>query len=414
LSVRVLRWPYPCKWAYGMTDDTNGSTLESVRTVYEYCIERGIWPTRTVWALRPSQLCGVRNQRKPKDGLTLEDLDYRRYCQELSQRGIEFALHDVSSGNNPRENVIRGLETFKETFGYYPSVYICHAHNAEHPYWGEQQYRTRIVRLLSRLLYLQTLSYNREEYFGNDPSSPYYWSDICRKTIRYVRLYRTRSLNVLRKNPRLPYHQYDKPDVLFWFSGNAEDYELFQRVSPRALDKIAREDGAILHYAHTSLFLDPERSTASGLRPEVERALATIGERSDCWRSTVSSILDRCLAIKNIIVKKQKHGLVICNPTAIGLDDFQIEASYKALYSPSGEVLYPDQESRIRIGRLEPGSCLALYFTKDGAEVRDPVGVSRFEEIRMMAEEAKRQIWKNKLYKRWRKLKRAWLQKRQQ
>ena len=384
-----------------MTDDTNGSTLEGVRAVYEYAIGHGVWPTRTVWTQRASRRCGVRNQLEPNRGLTLEDAAYTRYCQELHERGIEFALHDVSSGNNTREDVIRGLQTFKDTFGHAPSIYICHAHNAEHPYWGEEQYRSPIARRLARLFY----RFKPEEFSGHIPTSPYYWSDICRETIRYVRLYRTRHLNVLRKNPGLPYHQYDKPDVLFWFSGNAEDYELFQRVTPEALDKIAREDGAIIHYAHTSVFLDPDKSTDSGLRPEVEDALALIGKREDCWCDGVTSILDRCLATKNLLVQQQKHALIITNPTEIGLDDFQIQARYRALYLRSGEVLHPDEESRFRIGRLDPRSCVVLYFEKEGAEVGDPVGIPRFEELTMTFEETWRQVWKvsvRKVIKRWR------------
>lgn len=401
MNVRILRWPYPYKWAYGMTDDTNGSTLECFRTVYEYCIARGIWPTRTVWTQRASRRCGIRNNQEPKKGMTLEDAKYREYCRELNERGIEFALHDVSSGNNVREDVIRGLETFKATFGYDPSIYICHAHNAEHPYWGEEQYRSPIARRLARLFY----RFKPEEFSGHIPTSPYYWSDICREKIRYLRLYRTRHLNVLRKNPRLPYHQYDKPDVRFWFSGNAEDYELFQRVSPGALDKIAREDGAIIHYAHTSLFLDPDGKTESGLRPEVESALDLIGKRTDCWSPRVTSILDRCLATKNLLVQKRKHALVITNPTEIGLDDFQIEARYPVLYLSSGDALHPDGEFRFCIGRLEPRSCVVLYFEKEAAEIGDPVGIPRFEEARMAFEEAWRQVWKvsvRKVIKWWR------------
>jgi hypothetical protein len=193
--------------------------------------------------------------------------------------------------------------------------------------------------------------------------------------------------------------------VRFWFSGSAEDYELFQRVSSEALDKVAREDGAIIHYAHTSVFLDPHRSTDSGLRPEVERALDLIGERQDCWSTRVTSILDRCLATKNLLVQKQKHALVITNPTRIGLDDFQIEARHPVLYLGSGEALYPDHENRFRIGRLAPLSCVVLYFEREGAEVGDPVGISRFEEATMVFEEARRQVWKvtvRKLIKWWR------------
>ena len=313
----------------------------------------------------------------------------------------------MSSGNNVREDVIRGLQTFKETFGYAPSVYICHSHNAEHPYWGEQQYRSTIAKLATWFLY----RFKREEFFGHDPSSEYYWSDICRKTIRYMRLYRTRHPNVLKKNPHLPYHQFDKPDVLFWFSGTGEDYELLERITPRVLDKLAREDGAIIHYAHTSLFLDTAKSTRSGLRPEVEKAFDLIGDREDCWCSGVTAVLDRCLATKNMLVHETKHAIVFSNPTSVDVPDFQIMANYPALFSSSGEVLHPDSESRFRLGLIEGGKNLTLYLSAEAAEIGDPVGVPRIEEVRMMWEEAKRQLWKKKPVKKIRRFLRSFTPK---
>ena len=44
MSLRLLRWPYPFKWAFGITEDTDSSTLAAVRTVYEYCLGHGILP----------------------------------------------------------------------------------------------------------------------------------------------------------------------------------------------------------------------------------------------------------------------------------------------------------------------------------------------------------------------------------
>jgi hypothetical protein len=343
----------------------------------------GIYPTRTVWIHKPYRNCGIKNQWIPDVGITLEDEEYKHYCLELNDRGIEFALHSVSSGNNTREEVIGGFQVFKEIFGYYPRLYLCHSINAEHPYWGENQYKSAFARSLVRSL----TGYGKEEYSGHDPQSPYYWSDFCKETVHYIRLYRTRKLNVLRYNPMMPYHQYDKPDVRFWFSASAHDVKLCKRITSQSLDQVAGEDGAIIHYAHLAQFVMPDDS--SRVKPPVKKAFQIISARSDCWCAGVSRILDRCLAIKNILVNVRKHGIVLTNPTAINVEKFQIQAGYQSLYLPSGEALHPDEEQRFLVGTLAPYSCTTLFFSKEAAFVGDPVGNSPLEQIRMMIETAK-------------------------
>jgi len=387
LRVRVLRWPYPYRWAFGITDDTDGCTMESVRAVYEYCTRLGIWPTKTVWTQQASERCGLLHQWEPDDGLTLDDPQYRRYCGELSERGVEFALHGVSAGNNTREEVLRGLERFRETFGYLPRLYVCHSLNAEHPYWGVNHYRSRLARFAVRLLT------RPERFCGDEPGSPYYWADVCRETIHYVRLYRTLDLNVLRHNPHMPYHEKGKPGVRFWFSACAQDTQLCERVTDRALDRVAREDGALILYAHMRKFLAEDIRTESGLRPEVERAFRTIAARDDCWCAGVSRILDRCLAAKNVVVQERRQGVVLGNPTAVPLPDFQVSAGCDRLFLPGGEEIVPDAEGRFRVGDLGAYSSLALYYTREDAELGDVVGISRREQAGMMLEEAKHLVW---------------------
>lgn len=388
MRVRTLRWPYPFRWAYGITDDTDLSTLESVRAVYEFCLSLGIRPTKTVWTHRAARPCGVNRALPPLPGDTLEDPEYRAYCQELSRRGVEIGLHGVSSGNNTREETRRGLERFREVFGRDPRLYVCHSLNAENPYWGESHFRSPLARRAAKLLLRRN-----ERFHGEDPDSPYYWADLCRETIHYVRLFRTLELNVLRKNPMMPYHQHDKPGVRFWFSASAQDHELCKRVSHAALDRVAREDGAVIHYAHMHLFHG--YPTESRLMPVVERALRTIGERTDVWRAGVSEILDRLLATKNVTVERRRHALVLGNPTSIPLRDFQLRADCPRLYLPGGRELLPDAESRFHLEELPAYASLPLFFTRSDAELGDPAGISAVERSRMLREEAKHLVWQH-------------------
>ena len=204
----ILRWPYPYRWAFGITDDTDGATLEKVEAFYEFCLARDIWPTKTVWTHRPMRSSG-NLQRPPNAGITLEDDAYRAYCQQLAQRGVEMALHGVTSGNNERADVIRGFERFEQVFGHVPSMYICHLRNREHPYWGENQFSSPLLKAFVR----RFTEAGRHTYSGEDPASPYYWTDICWQKVKYVRLFRTVDFNVLKHNPHMPFHQEDKPDV---------------------------------------------------------------------------------------------------------------------------------------------------------------------------------------------------------
>src|SRR5262249_22313029 len=138
-------------------------------------------------------------------GVTLEDPEYARYCDTLSQAGFEICLHGASAGNNRRERTARALELVAARFGR-PGTYICHAKNAENPYWHE---RVAPRGPAQRLLGLAS----RYRCSGEDPASPYYWGDLCRSEVKQIRLFRTRNVNTLAENPSMPYHDPEKPYV---------------------------------------------------------------------------------------------------------------------------------------------------------------------------------------------------------
>jgi hypothetical protein len=247
------------------------------------------------------------------------------------------------------------------------------------------------------------------EYSGADPTSPYYWSDICRKVISYVRLYRTRHFNVLRSNPSMPYHLPGKPDVRLWFSASGSRSRL-HGLDGRDLDELADEDGAFLLYGYSSnLVQEPDRNA---LHQEVASALASIGAREDCWRTTVSSLLDRCLATKNLIVTQRRHAYVVSNPTALPIADLQFRSPRPVLYLASGEELLPDSAGRYHVQALEAGQCLTLYMSAEAAWSGDASGISALESFRMAIEELRHLAWKRPRQLR-RRLKRRWRKRRQ-
>ncbi len=386
MKARVLRWPAPYRFAFGVTDDTDRSTTDSVRCVYEYCLARGIFPTRTTWVTPPRRTCGIIGKEEADQAVTLADDEYRALCLELQAAGIEMALHGVSSGDNLREEVRDGYNTFRRIFGRDPSLIAFHSHNADNAYWGTSFVRSRIAKAIIALL----VPDKTEKYFGADKDSEYYSSDILFERVRYIRMFRTIRLNVLRVNPSMPYHADHTPDVRFWFSTTAEDLHACRRVTPARLDRLAREDGLFLLYAHMAEKFVDEQGT---IRPEAARVFDLIGSREDCWKAGGTAILDRCLAIKNLIVEPRRKGLVIANPTSVNLNDLQIRSDAGRLLLASGEQLETVRPGVFRLPMLEGGSARSLYTTERDAAIGDPTGMPRSELLRMQFEEIIRLVY---------------------
>jgi hypothetical protein len=396
MKIKVLRWPYPYRWAFGFTSDTDNTSLEATRFFYDYCLEKGMYPTKTVWVHKPQRQSGVLDTLEIDSSPTLEDVDYQEYCQSISQKGIEFCLHDVSAGNNLREEIMQGFEEFQEAFGYYPRLHICHGLNQDHPYWSLNHFSHPLMKFVGKLIYGR-----RAKFSGEDPESPYYWSDICRRRIKYLRLYRALKFNVLKYNPSMPYHLYDKPDVRFWFSVSGGGHYLLNNLDHSHLDRLSQEDGAFILYGYEGELSEINDRGERRFKRDLKEAFEKIAARKDCWHAGVSSILDRCLAIKNLIVTTQKHAIVISNPTNIDLQGLQFSCDRPILWLSETEKILPDDQGVYQLEKLPSGSCISLFFSSQEGEVGDPIGSSGWETLRMLIEESKHILWKRFFRKRW-------------
>lgn len=383
MRFRISRWPSPYRCAFGITDDPDASTLHTARTIYDFCETHGVYPTRGTWVLNPRRTCGLVNREEPDQGVTLEDPAYAAWCRSLIERGFEVGLHGVSSGDNTREDVAEGLEAFREKLGVDPRIIFFHSHNAEHLYWGLSFTSNRLQRWLVRML----VPHKSERYEGHDPASPYFCGDISFETFRYTRMFRTICVNTLAKNPSMPYHLYDKPYVRHWFSTTAEDLDACRRITPAALDKLARRDGMMLMYAHMGEKFVTE---AGEIHPDAARAIERVGARADCWKTGASDLLDRCLAHKNLIVTRGRDGIVISNPTNVDMPAVQVWSAGGGLHLPCGTELERNEHGAFVIPMLAAGAAVAIYPSAHHAQIGDPAGISRLELMRMKGEEVKR------------------------
>jgi hypothetical protein len=202
----------------------------------------GIRITKSVWplAVAPGARFG---------GATLQDPDYLSFVQELQQNGFEIGLHNVRSGSAPREIVHRGLEEFRSRLGQYPVTHANHSDNFENIYWGSG----RLSRTSARLAYNLGTRYRQNSNFrGHVPGSEYFWGDLCRTHIRFVRNFVFDEVNLDRINATLPYHDERKPYVNYWFSSceGGDVAKFCETLSEANQDRLASEAGICIMYTH--------------------------------------------------------------------------------------------------------------------------------------------------------------------
>ncbi len=270
-----MLWPNGSRFAFTVVDDTEGGTVANLRPIYDLLSDLGIKTTKTVWVYPP---------RDAFTGSCLQDDEYRAYILELQERGFEIALHGVGSGAFTREEIVAGLELYRELLGNYPKVHINHAKNPDNVFWGQHRFSPALSALLSR-------HYGGGPAFsGHNPDSPHFWGDILKERITYVRNHTFRGILTSAYDPFGPYRIASKEAYSnYWFSSsdghNVTDFGSLTR--PANLDALAQKGGYCIVYTHFA-----EGFVRGGkLDRTVEenlRYLASLGG----WYVPVSQLLD--------------------------------------------------------------------------------------------------------------------------
>jgi hypothetical protein len=284
-SASQIVWPEGKDFAFTVFDDTDGATIANVGPVYDFLADQGILTTKSVWPLR----------RFPDNGgaraMDCEDRDYLEWVLGLKARGFEVGLHTVAARGSRRDRTVAGIERFRSLFGEDPITYSTHLTNPEGMYFGPDRLtgvRRAVYGLYARL-------YHRMRFRGHVEGDEYFWGDICRSYVKYVRNFVFADINTLRLCPEMPYHDSSKPYVNYWFASSEGQHidSFVPTISERNQDRLAEQGGACIMYTHFACgFYQGNR-----LDQRFERLIRRLA-RMNGWFVPVRTLLDFLLKTK--------------------------------------------------------------------------------------------------------------------
>jgi hypothetical protein len=278
---RNMKWPLNREFAFTIIDDTDNSTVENIKPIYEYLNSKKIRTTKTVWVF-PS-----RNTFK---GQTIQDKDYLDFLLEIEREGFEIQMHNVGSGIFKRQEIIQGLKIFNETFDRYPTLHINHSSNPDNIYWGYKRYGT-ILRFLVKLIKGKT-----RRFYGDETDSEYFWGDLSKKYIKFIRNRVFNGINTLNYDPQMPFIEKNKIYSNYWFSSSdghtvAEFNNLISRGN---IDKLITENGLCIVYTHFAIgFLEQNGEINRTFKENIDYLSSQNG-----WFAPATEILDYLLKSK--------------------------------------------------------------------------------------------------------------------
>ncbi|MCP4650113.1 MAG: hypothetical protein GY853_08570 [PVC group bacterium] len=370
--------PYPeaQNFVFTITDDPDSTLVARVKPIYDLLYELGFRTTVAVWVKEAEHVAGMF-----QDGLflykgqTCESPEYLKFVQDLQSKGFEIALHGVSGGHDFRQEIIKGYENFKEFFGDYPKIEIMHSKNRENIYWGKKVFTNPFLQKLVSF-------YDKREFFGEDPKSPYFWGDVCKEKTKYVRMWGTPDTNTLKFNPSMPYHDPNKPYVNYWFSfSNAQTGKVFKELlSDRNIHKLVKERGACIVYTHLgSNFCRKDDSGNYYVKKDIKNQLIKLSQQKDGWFPTVSDFLDRLLLLKKVYLSKIDNALVVENKNKEEIEGLTIIADPgQVFYNSAGDKILANEEGEIIIGDLAGGESMVLCSAQRKLVIKDTTP-SKFE-----------------------------------
>lgn len=273
----MMNWPNKKEFAFTIIDDTDNSTLDGNKKIYDFLDSLGFKTTKTVW---------VYPSRDSFTGVSLDNSEFCNYLMNLKAKGFELALHNVGSGVFHRNEIIQGLNEFKEKLGDYPNIHINHASNKDNIYWGYKRFNG-ILRLAFRLIYG-----NRRTYEGDEPASTSFWGDKHKIYIKYTRNYVFNHINTLLSEPKTPY--IDKSKVAFsnyWFSSSDADSidQFIGLLTDSNIKSLQEQNGACIIYTH---FADGYLDQDGNLDKRFVNIMTKLSQIKSGWFVTASEILD--------------------------------------------------------------------------------------------------------------------------
>ena len=274
----IKKWPLNKEFAFTIIDDTDYSTIENVKPIYEYLKRKNIKTTKTVW---------VYPSRNTFTGQTIQDNDYLEFLLKIESEGFEIQLHNVGSGNFKRNEIIQGFNIFKKTFDRYPTLQINHSSNPDNIYWGYKRYGI-ILRFLVKLFKGKT-----RRFYGDEIEKDYFWGDLSKKHIKFIRNRVFNGINTLNYDPLMPFKEKNKKYSNYWFSSSdGHTVEEFNNlINKKNIDKLKNKNGLCIVYTHFACgFLEQNGEINRTFKENIDYLASQNG-----WFTPASEILNYLL-----------------------------------------------------------------------------------------------------------------------
>lgn len=381
--------PYPDgkDFAFSIIDDTDYCRHDDIVPVYELLYKLGYKTTKTVWVFDQKYNNSFRKDREravslQEFGLSLQNEHYLTYIKELQNRGFEIALHGVSAGNDYRDDIIRGYDSFKELFGHYPRIDILHSQNIENLYSGRHKFDFWPLKILEKLTH-------NSDYQGHVPGSDYFWGDIAKEHVDYIRLpfHEIKEINLLKINPTFPFHDPRRPYVKYWFinSDGANYTKFMDLTNDKNMEKLEKEKGTTIIYTHFANGFSQKSGEKYSVMKPFENRMNEIQTRNG-WFATTSQILDRFVQIRKLKLLEDTNMLGIINTGENSIGNVTLLSNHHQEFRDSdGNIYQTDKDGKIIIQNINRTSAKILWKLKpdDGCQFRSNEMISKFEHIKI-------------------------------
>ena len=351
----ISPYPHGLNFGFSIIDDTDTTIGPDVAPIYELLFDLGFKTTKTIWVFDPKRSNSYRKENENTEnvrdwGVSIENEEYLKFVLDLKQKGFEIALHGVSSGNDTRNEIIKGYEKFNKIFGGYPSIDILHAKNIENLYSGYDKIDNPILKLAEKI-------FHNSDYQGHIPQSDYFWGDICEKYIKYVRLpfHAIKEVNLLKVYPTLIFHDPKRGYVNYWFpNSDGSDYQDFIRlIDPKNIKKLDKERGTTIIYTHFAKGFTIKTGENYFVKERFIQRMNDIA-MLEGWFQPANVILDRFLQLRDIELIETENAVFITNFSTTNFEGMTLlTKGGQNLFDENNIKLMPNDEDEIIVGDLK-------------------------------------------------------------
>ncbi len=281
-----LDYPTGAEFAFTILDDTDDTTVANGRPVYDLLRNLGLRTTKTVWAFdTPPE-----NRGPYFAGETLSSPEYLEWVHQLATDNFEIAFHNATMGSSLRPDTIKALDLISREFGQPVRLHCNHGQNRENLHWGADRYSSPVIRNIIDL-YCKYKRYST--YEGNNPESPYYWSDVADERLSYIRAFTYRQLNGANIVPGRPFRDPAKQNgPLFFNTTDASDVSVFNKfINKASIDRLYKQKG----WAIVSTHLGKGFYRENVLDPDFKQSMEYLASLPG-WFVPVSELLDFIIA----------------------------------------------------------------------------------------------------------------------